>query len=389
MIAPNPFFVDRGFSVLVYEQARALIERGVHVEVVSYHSGRDVEGFRIHRAARFPGYAEGRIGPSLTRLPLWVLLLIKTFLVARRTRPDLLHGHIHEGVLIAAIVSRLLGIPFVFDYQGSLSLEMSEKGFVRYESLPFRAIAFIEGFIDRLAPLVLVRSPMMEDDLTTRFGLDVKRVRKVMDGADPNSFAPRAADPVLRAGLGIAEHATVLGYLGLLSEQQGIGRMLRAFPDVLAEQPESHLLVIGYPVEGWDGMARGLGIAERVTFAGRVEYSMAADYLALADLTIAPKSSKTEGNAKVYNYMSMALPVVAIDSAGNRELLGDDGFYAACGEPAVLASTIVNALRHREEWEARGQRLRKRLIERFTWDAVGSRLIATYQEQSTAFAANR
>ena len=62
MIAPNPFFVDRGFGVLVYEQARTLMKQGVHVEVASYHSGRDVEGIRIHRAARFPGYDETRIG---------------------------------------------------------------------------------------------------------------------------------------------------------------------------------------------------------------------------------------------------------------------------------------------------------------------------------------
>jgi glycosyltransferase involved in cell wall biosynthesis len=227
---------------------------------------------------------------------------------------------------------------------------------------------------------------MMEDELMTTFGLEGERIRQVMDGADPVAFAPRTADPDLRAGLGIDEHAIVLAYMGLLSEQQGIERMLRALPDVLEQQPKTHLFLIGYPIGRWQALAQEMDIAEHVTFAGRVNYANTADYLALADLTLAPKTSQTEGNGKVYYYMSMALPVVAIDSVGNRELLGDDGFYAANGEPSELASAIVDALRRRSEWEARGHRLRERLIDRFTWAAVGSRLIAAYQEQSTAFA---
>ena len=39
MVAPNPFFVDRGFSVHVFEQARALRERGHNVAFAAYHCG--------------------------------------------------------------------------------------------------------------------------------------------------------------------------------------------------------------------------------------------------------------------------------------------------------------------------------------------------------------
>jgi glycosyltransferase involved in cell wall biosynthesis len=379
MIAPGPFFVDRGFGVSVYEQARALQRRGARVEVVCYPSGRDVPDVRTHRAWPLPGYDASRIGPSLTRLPLWALLLVKAWLVARRTKPDVLHGHLHEGALIAAIVSRLTGVPWLFDFQGSLSLEMAEKRALREGSLPFRLVSMLEGWIDRRAPLVLVRSAAMQRDLAERFGVEPKRIVRVMDGADPDVFCPRQRDGGLRAQLGLPDDSTVIGYIGLLTEQQGTERLLRAAQIVAREQSDCHVLIMGYPVDEAKRLARELDIESRVTFTGRVDYADTPNYLALIDLAVAPKVSRTEGNGKLYNYAGMALPVVAIDSDVNREVLGDDAYYATGETPEEFAHAIENALADRAGWAERGRRLRARLEAEFTWDAVAERLMEAYR----------
>ncbi len=380
MIAPGPFLVDRGFGIAVYEQAKALRRRRIRVEVVAYHSGRQVPDIPIHRAAPLPGYDATAIGPSLTRLPLWILLLHRTLDVARRTRPDVLHGHLHEGALVARLVSSLLDIPWVFDFQGSLSLELAEKSFLRPGSLPFRLISLGERQIDRPAPRILVKSTTMQRDLEDRFGVDPSRIARIMDGTDPDVFSPRPADPVLRRRWGIAPNAVVVGYLGLLTAQQGVDRLLQAAAVVLERHPECHFLVMGYPVERARQLARELHILSGITLTGRVDYFTAPDHLALVDLALAPKVSRTEGNGKIYNYMSMALPVAAIDTPGNREILGEDGYYARGESFEDFATAIIDALRSRDQWEDRGIRLRRRLEERFTWAAVASRLVAAYQD---------
>lgn len=380
MIAPGPFFVDRGFGVSVYEQARSLKRRGAEVEVVCYPSGRDVPDLRAHRAWPLPGYDASRIGPSVTRLPLWVLLLIKTWRVTRRYKPDLLHGHLHEGALIAAIVSRLTNTPWLFDFQGSLSLEMAEKRALHRGSLPFRLVSRFEGWIDRLAPRILVRSAAMSDDLIRRFRVRSERITRVMDGTDPAIFRPRQRDDALRQQIGLPDKATVIGYLGLVSEQQGIDRLLRAACIVTSRHNDVHFLVMGYPVESAQQLAGELGIATRVTFTGRVDYERAPGHLALVDLAVAPKVSGTEGNGKLYNYAAMALPVVAIDSNVNREVLGDDAYYATGETPDSFADAIEGALSDRAAWPERGQKLRSRLEAGFTWDAVAERLLTAYRE---------
>ena len=75
----------------------------------------------------------------------------------------------------------------------------------------------------------------------------------------------------------------------------------------------------------------------------------------------------------------MALPVVAIDSEVNREVLGDDAYYAPGGSPEEFARAIETALASRHEWEQRGARMRARLESEFTWDAVAARLLEAYR----------
>ena len=69
-----------------------------------------------------------------------------------------------------------------------------------------------------------------------------------------------------------------------------------------------------------------------VTFTGRVPFSDAPYYLSACDIAVAPKMSTSEGSGKLLNYMAMALPIVAYDTALNREYLGELGVYALPGD---------------------------------------------------------
>ena len=70
MIAPTPFFSDRGCHVRIYEEAAELGRRGVEVKVVTYPLGQDPPGIAVTRAARIVPYRRAEAGPSWRRLPL-------------------------------------------------------------------------------------------------------------------------------------------------------------------------------------------------------------------------------------------------------------------------------------------------------------------------------
>ena len=123
MLAPTPYFADRGCHVRIYEEARALRSQGHDVRIVTYHLGRDMPGIPTIRIPRIPWYSRLEAGPSWHKLYLDLLLFFKAAMLIPDFRPQLIHAHLHEGAFIGYLLKRLSGLPLVFDYQGSVTGE--------------------------------------------------------------------------------------------------------------------------------------------------------------------------------------------------------------------------------------------------------------------------
>ena len=111
IIAPTPFFADRGCHVRILEEARALMALGRQVTICTYHNGRDINGIDARRIVKIPWYSKLSAGPSFHMLYLDALLLWKVILECLKRRPDIIHAHLHEGALIGKIVSLLFRVP--------------------------------------------------------------------------------------------------------------------------------------------------------------------------------------------------------------------------------------------------------------------------------------
>jgi glycosyltransferase involved in cell wall biosynthesis len=376
MVAPTPFFADRGCHVRIYEEARALQAQGCQVEVCTYHIGSDRPGVITHRTPRIPWYNKQSAGPSWHKLYVDVLLLFKTLATARRFRPDVIHGHLHEGAAIGWLVGRLLGVPVVGDFQGSLSGEMKAHQFITGRGWLYRFVAHNEGWIDRLPQVAIASCTDVARELEQRFG--VRDLVLALDGVDTTAFHPDIDAGDLRALIPPGRQAVV--YLGVLSAYQGVDLLLEAIPGVLARVPEAYFLIMGYPgEERYRHKAQDLDIAGQVSLPGRIDYGQAARYLNLGQVAVGPKLSETESNGKLYNYMACALPTVAFDTPVSREILGDLGVYAPRGDVTALADRIAGLLEDPEGARQLGVRLRQRVIDHFSWHNTARQLLVAYE----------
>jgi hypothetical protein len=130
MVAPTSFFGHYGGHIRILEETRALQALGHEVRIVTYNKGEDVEGIAIVRT-RAAAVARGLRGWLLA--PQACLRRLSIRHGARhglRWRPQIVHGHMHEGALIGGMLASLLRVPLVFDFQGSLSGEMLDHGFI-------------------------------------------------------------------------------------------------------------------------------------------------------------------------------------------------------------------------------------------------------------------
>lgn len=389
MIAPTSFFADYGNHIRIWHEAQALQKIGHRVVITTYHNGDDMPGLEIHRSWDVPWIKRAMVGSSRHKIYLDAALSYRALAVALRLRPTVIHAHIHEGALIGAVLKRMLRVPLVFDFQGSLTSEMIDHDFLSGTASPlYGPLRRLESWINRQADALIASSHNAAALLRRDFGFPEERLFTVADGINTDRFRPFDGSPVweaerqqLRAALGIPPGRRVVVYLGVLAPYQGIDALMQAAAQLLPRHPETHFLIMGYPgVDRYRHLAEQLGIAGHVTLPGRILYKDAHAYLALGDLAVAPKMSETEGSGKIPNYMAMGLPVITFDTPVSREYLGGLGIYARFGSVEDLAAQIERALDD-PDWAARLGRLgRERAVRDLSSDRSGPAIEAIYAQ---------
>ncbi|MBJ6752200.1 glycosyltransferase family 4 protein [Geomonas anaerohicana] len=377
VLAPTPFFADRGCHVRILEEARAAIACGADVRLVTYHIGRDVPGVRTERIAGFSWYKKLEAGPSWVKPFLDVQLLLKALKVAREFKPHVIHAHLHEGAFFGAFLKMLIRVPMLFDCQGSLTAEITDHGFVKPGSLLQRFFATLERWINRSSDFI-VTSATPTVDLLLRDGVPKDRVRALIDGVDTDVFAPQPKAEI-RARLGLPEKRPVVAYLGLMNSYQGLDLLLEAAAYLKGQGAKIHYLIMGFPDAQYREKADAMGIADIITFTGRIPYDEAALYLSAGDLAVSPKVSLTEANGKLFNYIACGLPTVVFDTPVNREILGDAALYAKFGDAADLAGAIGRLAGDHELREDLGAEGRERAVKLHSWQARGKELAGIYR----------
>jgi glycosyltransferase involved in cell wall biosynthesis len=390
MIAPTSFFADYGCHVRILEEAQVLGRLGHRVTIATYHNGDPVAGLDIRRTLPVPWRRDYEVGSSRHKIGFDALLGLKCAELLLRGRFDVIHAHLHEGALIGLALGRALRTPVVFDFQGSLTGEMLDHGFVRAGSAGYRFFRRLEEWIDRRSAALFTSSTQAAHLLVNEFGCRPERIRPLPDCVNPAVFLPTAHyDPAelaqRRSELGIPAGRRLIVYLGLLAPYQGTDLLLAALARIVAQRRDVHLLLMGFPhVARYQAQAAALGVSDHVTFTGRVSYFQAPGLLAVGDVAAAPKLSETEGAGKLLNYMAVGLPTVAFDTPAAREYLGHDGLLAVRGDVASLADHLSRALFSEgpaaSHYAALGQRLRRRAIRLYGWEAAGHRIVETYRQ---------
>ncbi len=386
MIASTSFFSDYGCHVRILEEIRSLQNLGHRVVLVTYHNGNDVPGIELHRSWDVPWIKRAMVGSSRHKLYLDVGLSWRSLRVAQKLRPDIIHAHTHEAGLMGVVLKRMLGVPLVLDYQGSMTSEMLDHGFIKRTSPFYPVLKYVEQRINRWADAVVTSTHNAAHMLRQENAVAPHRLHTLIDGVDTNRFRPFDHSPAwkeqrreLRAQLGIPEGRRLVVYLGLLAPYQGTNVLLQAAQRLVPRLPDVHFLIMGYPdPASYYAYAKSLGIADRVTLPGRILYKDAHAYLALGDVAVAPKMSLTEGSGKISNYMAAGLPVVTFDSPVSREILGDIGIYAQMGSVEDLAEKIALLLENPPLAAQLGAAGRHRAVAEFSWEQAARQLESIY-----------
>jgi glycosyltransferase involved in cell wall biosynthesis len=163
-------------------------------------------------------------------------------------------------------------------------------------------------------------------------------------------------------------------FVGREWERKGGPELLRAWPAVRAARPDAELVIVG-PAAPPRSLPAG------VRFAGRIDRStpqgaqaFAAEYRR-ATAFVLPSLFEPFGIV-LLEAMAYSLPCVAGTRCAMPEIVadGETGRLADVGDPDALAAALVEVT-DPERGASMGAAGRRRLEERFTWDAVAARIV--------------
>jgi glycosyltransferase involved in cell wall biosynthesis len=179
----------------------------------------------------------------------------------------------------------------------------------------------------------------------------------------------------------------LVGYVGVMGRQEGIDLLLRAAKTIVHEhrRGDVHFGLVGggTSLEEMKALARELGVADRVTFTGRVPDAELLAMLNTADVCVNPDvanemNDKSTMN-KIMEYMSLGKPIVQFDLTEGRFSAQEASLYARRNDPADLAAKILELLDDPERRARMGAFGRRRVETELEWRHEVPKLLAAYE----------
>lgn len=313
MLAPTPFFSDRGCHIRVLNSYLRLKSEGNQIKLITYPIGRNIMDIKPIRTANIPGYSKTSPGFSIYKPFLDILLYYKAKKEMKSNNYNLIYAHLHEGALIGHFLKKKFKTKLIFDSQGSLVGELEAGGTLKKKSLLSKFTSKIEKSITNKPDEIITSTEGLKNFIQKQLKIN-KKITVIKDIPDKSLFNQKAKP----AKISLPKNKKIVVYLGGLQPYKGIDYLLEAIPYA---NEKFHFLIMGYPLDHVKFRAKELGIENRITLTGKIPYEKAPSYLKLGDLAVSPKTLESgEANAKIYNYLAMNLPIVCFDMEETRDL---------------------------------------------------------------------
>jgi glycosyltransferase involved in cell wall biosynthesis len=206
-------------------------------------------------------------------------------------------------------------------------------------------------------------------------------VEVVPNGIDVPPLRPGVSERV-RARYGIDQNAFVILFLGRLHPTKGADKLLEAFSRIAASEPDAVLVMAGPDEwkleEQWRAAAGDLQRG-RVFFPGMVAGHEKADLLARADLFSLP--SIGEGfSIAVLEALASGTAVMLSPGCHFPEVEAAGAGVVVDADAGAMATVLSDLCAQRARVLEMGERGKRLVSERYSWDAITDRLLDVYTD---------
>jgi glycosyltransferase involved in cell wall biosynthesis len=183
------------------------------------------------------------------------------------------------------------------------------------------------------------------------------------------------------------DHRKVVLCVGRLARYKGLEHVLMAMKSVEVDLPNIFLMIVG---ADWgarqrlEKLTRDLGLEEKVTFTGQIPRTELLGAYQASDLYV--NASQYEGfGISLVEAMACGKPAVSTPTGVAADLAQLIPTFSY-GDVHLLAANMLRILKDEEEARSLGQKLRRLVEERYSWDRNIIRIMDLYREVTSSAA---
>jgi glycosyltransferase involved in cell wall biosynthesis len=375
LIAPCPFFQERGTPIAIKLVAEVLAGAGHQLHILTYPEGKEVPipNGSITRIPALPGIKNIKPGPSWKKLIYDLVMFIKVIGLVKKNRFDIIHA-VEESAFMALAIKKIYRLPFVYDMDSSLSLQISEKYFLLK---PLTSIMhfFEKKAIRESAGAIAVCKALEEEVLKCQ----------------PEKLVCRLEDITLLSEQGQEEcfpqiktfQEPVILYVGNLEKYQGIDLLLEGFQKALPLVGDAKLVIIGggkSEIKQYQKRTEEMGIGERVAFLGPKPVSELSYWLSQARILVSPRTQGNNTPMKIFSYLDSGQVVLATRLPTHTQVLDDEIAYLVAPTAEGLAEGMAVLMENDTLRKKLSRAARKRVQEEYCLAAYQKKLIQFYNQ---------
>ena len=381
MIAPQPFYSERGTPMNVKLLCQVLGEKGYRVDLLVFPAGKDVR-LRNVRIIRLPNIITvKRIPPGPSLIKLFYDLLMTTaiiWLIITR-KYDVIHG-IEEGGFVAVILGTLFRKATIFDMDSCISDQLAYSGFVK-NRLVLNWIIYLEKWcLGKSSCVITVCQALTERAKQLNANAKIFQIEDIpitnMDSKDGN-----IADLTKHYGL---ESTVNLVYTGNLESYQGIDLLLDAWKIFCTQtiEPSKYKLVIvggdDHKIKHYIKMVSVNGLQDFICWVGQRPSNEMADWMKIGQALVSPRTEGQNTPLKIYTYMASGRPIVATRLETHTQVLDDSIAFLSEPEPLQFSHAIAEALKGPVIAEQKALKAKRIVESNYNYNAFQKKLLQAY-----------
>jgi colanic acid biosynthesis glycosyl transferase WcaI len=260
---------------------------------------------------------------------------------------------------------------FIFEVRDLWPESLAAVGVGNTDSIVYRSLARIAGFLYRASDHVVVVTPAFKEYLVQHWQVAPEKISGIENGVEAELFSPRT-ESALRFELG-AERKFVVSYIGTMGNAHGLETLVEVAAQLQNSAPNILFLLVGEGAEKEHlvSLVRSRGLTN-LRFVDQQSREKIPAHICASDacLVLLKKNEifKTVIPSKMLEFMACARPVILGVEGQARKILNDAqaGICIEPGNPSALAKAVLRLAGDEQLGQTLGRNGRRHVLQHFS-----------------------